>query len=217
MMARLAVLLACAACASWAWPAAVAAEAPARAKGSQHARAAHPRRCARRSRSHGHRAKRSARCRRARHKQHTQAPAALAPATTTGGALAPAGAPGASVPGGSAPVAPVLTPTLAPESPQGGGPPSVPHVEVTAVEYSFTLSRTTVPAGKVILQFVNHGQDEHNLNAAPGEGEPVGSIPDTRSGEVRQQEVEMRAGTYTLFCSLAEHERKGMKATLVVE
>ena len=29
--------------------------------------------------------------------------------------------------------------------------------------------------------------------------------------------LEMRPGSYTLFCSLPEHEQKGMKATLVVQ
>ena len=66
-------------------------------------------------------------------------------------------------------------------------PPSMPHVEVTAVEYSFTLSRPTVPAGKVILHFVNHGQDEHNLNAAARrKANPWPRSPTRRSGEVRQ-------------------------------
>jgi plastocyanin len=90
-------------------------------------------------------------------------------------------------------------------------------VQVTAVEYSFTLSRTRVPAGKVILELVNHGQDEHNLNAELGEGPPVGSLPGTPAGAVKDQAVELRPGTYTLFCSLPEHAKKGMKATLVVE
>lgn len=90
-------------------------------------------------------------------------------------------------------------------------------MQVTAVEYSFTLSRTTVPAGKVILELVNHGQDEHNLNAALGEQAPTGSLPNTPAGAVKDQTVELRPGTYTLFCSLPEHVKKGMKATLVVE
>lgn len=98
-----------------------------------------------------------------------------------------------------------------------GPPPSVPHVQVTAVEYSFTLSRTSVPAGKVILQFVNHGQDEHNLNAAPAEGPAAGSLPNTQAGGVGDLQVELRPGVYTLFCSLPEHEQKGMRATLLVE
>ncbi|HMD57532.1 MAG TPA: cupredoxin domain-containing protein [Solirubrobacteraceae bacterium] len=93
----------------------------------------------------------------------------------------------------------------------------MPRVQVTAVEYSFSLSRTTVPAGKVVFEFVNHGQDEHNLNVAPGEGPPAGSVANTRSGAVVDQTIELKPGTYTLFCSLPEHEKKGMRATLVVE
>jgi len=90
-------------------------------------------------------------------------------------------------------------------------------VQVTAVEYSFTLSRTTVPAGKVMLELVNHGQDEHNLNVLGGEGQLAGSFENTPANGVRDLQVQLRPGSYTLFCSLPEHEQKGMKATLVVE
>lgn len=85
------------------------------------------------------------------------------------------------------------------------------------MEYSFTLSRTTVPAGKVIFEFVNQGQDEHNLNVLPSEGPLAGAFPDTPSKSVSDQAVILRAGSYTLFCSLPEHKQKGMKATLLVE
>lgn len=103
------------------------------------------------------------------------------------------------------------------EQPPAAEPPSIPHVQVTAVEYSFTLSRSTVPAGKVVFELVNNGQDEHNLNVAGSRGELASSFADTPSKGVRDQTVEMHAGTYVLFCSLPEHESKGMKATLVVQ
>ncbi len=96
-------------------------------------------------------------------------------------------------------------------------PPVVPRVQVTAVEYSFSLSRTTVPAGKVILEFVNKGQDEHNLNALGGEGELAASFANEPSSGVKDETLVLKPGSYTLFCSLPEHEQKGMKATLVVE
>jgi plastocyanin len=88
---------------------------------------------------------------------------------------------------------------------------------VTAVEYKFTLSRTTVPAGKVDLQFVNKGMDEHNLNALNGEGELASTFANEQPGGVTNETVDLKPGSYTLFCSLPEHEAKGMKATLVVE
>jgi uncharacterized cupredoxin-like copper-binding protein len=90
-------------------------------------------------------------------------------------------------------------------------------VQVTAFEYGFALSRTTAPAGKIVFQLVNHGQDEHNLNVESSEGVIEGSLANTLPGQMREMSLELRAGTYTLFCSLPGHEEKGMKATLVVQ
>lgn len=95
------------------------------------------------------------------------------------------------------------------------------HVEVTAEDteaFHFALSRPNVPAGKVIIEFVNHGQDEHNLNAVePADGSIAGSIPDTVPNAHPSLTLYLRPGSYVLFCSLPGHEAKGMKATLVVE
>jgi plastocyanin len=90
-------------------------------------------------------------------------------------------------------------------------------VQVTAQEYSFTLSRPEVPAGKVIVEFVNRGQDEHNLHAveSPG-GVEAGALPNTVPGAHPQLSLNIRPGSYTLLCSLPGHEAKGMKATLIV-
>jgi plastocyanin len=178
--------------------------------------------CARDKHRH---AKRAKRCR-SHHAPAKRAkplvPAPLTPATllsvpptpVPSAAPAPLASPVASSP------APATTPSEAPpsEAPSEAEPPSVPHVQVSAVEYSFTLSRTSVPAGKVILQFVNDGQDEHNLQIAEGEEGPLaGSFAATPSKGVGRLQLEMRRGSYTLFCSLYEHEAKGMKATLTVE
>lgn len=139
---------------------------------------------------------------------------------------APSGGSSPAEPSSGAPAAPTLS-SPAPAQPLPGPsepskvpsstPPSIPHVQVTAVEYHFTLSRTNVPAGKVIFDFVNHGQDEHNLNVAPGEEPAVGSLANAPAKGVEQLQLQLRPGTYTLFCSLPEHEKIGMKATLVVE
>lgn len=70
----------------------------------------------------------------------------------------------------------------------------------------------------MIIEFVNHGQDEHNLNAVEEtEGSVAGSLPNTPSSGHLSLTVNLRPGSYTLFCSLPEHEAKGMKATLIVE
>ncbi|HTC59375.1 MAG TPA: plastocyanin/azurin family copper-binding protein [Solirubrobacteraceae bacterium] len=107
------------------------------------------------------------------------------------------------------------------KSPADPTPEATPRVEVTAEDteaFRFVLSRSTVPAGKVILEFVNHGQDEHNLNAVEETEDSVaGSLPNTPSNGHLSLTVDLRPGNYTLFCSLPGHEAKGMKATLLVE
>jgi len=94
-------------------------------------------------------------------------------------------------------------------------------VQVTAEDteaFRFVLSRSSVPAGEVIIEFVNHGQDEHNLNALePNAGAVVGSLPNTAPNAHPGLSLDLHAGSYTLFCSLPGHEAKGMKATLKVE
>jgi plastocyanin len=102
-------------------------------------------------------------------------------------------------------------------APEAGGVPAPARVQVLAREYSFTLSRSEVPAGKVIVEFVNGGEDPHNLHLQPGEEEPeVGSFPTSKPGAHEDQAFNMPAGSYTLFCSLPGQEAKGMKATLTV-
>jgi plastocyanin len=129
----------------------------------------------------------------------------------------------------AAPTTPSATPTPAQEQPTGstpgpdGGepgsapPPAVTHVQVSAVEFRYTLSRSSVPAGKVVFEFVDAGQDEHNLNVGSSEGELELSFATAQPKAVSDESVVLRKGTYTLFCSLPEHEAKGMKATLTVQ
>jgi len=175
-------------------------------------------------RPRAHAGRRPGRCsRKARHGASSTNPTA-APAPQAG-----AGAPGSSPAEGLSPALPGV-PAVGGSGPAGGSegsggagtvegaaPPSIPHVQVVAVEYHYTLSRTTVPAGKIVLQFVNSGQDEHNLNVLSGEGELEAAFAKTVSHGVRETSVNLRQGSFTLFCSLPEHEAKGMHATLTVQ
>lgn len=138
-----------------------------------------------------------------------QGPGGVAPAVSTPSVSGSNAS--SSTPSGTEKAAPVKAPVS----------PAPAHVEVTAEDsegFRFVLSRSSVPAGKTIVEFVNHGQDEHNLNAAEGsEGEVVGSLPNTPSNNHLSLTVDLKPGSYTLFCSLPGHAAKGMKATLTVE
>jgi len=157
----------------------------------------------------------------ARHGTRKRCPKARHPggSTTSPHSSGPSAAPGGPV-GATSPTSPAGSsePAEGPATREGATPPpALPEVQVSAVEYHYTLSRTTVPAGKVIIEFVDNGQDEHNLNAQGSSGPPVASFATVTPKTVARQTVELKPGSYTLFCSLAGHESKGMKATLTVE
>jgi plastocyanin len=118
----------------------------------------------------------------------------------------------------SAPVlpTPTLTPpeTTTPTEPE----PEANTVAVKSVEYYFLLSRAKVKAGEVTVELNNQGQDAHNLNIQrEGEGGEPLQIPETPSLQQKVAKFDLSPGTYRLWCSLPEHEEKGMHTTLIVE
>ncbi len=92
---------------------------------------------------------------------------------------------------------------------------------VIAKEYSFLLSRGSVPRGAVTVELYNRGQDAHNLNVRrlDPHGNPVGStqaVTTTLSGGLAEATWRLGPGRYVFYCSLPSHEQRGMKAYLVV-
>jgi hypothetical protein len=90
------------------------------------------------------------------------------------------------------------------------------RLQVAATEFSFTLSRLRLPAGPAIVQLANFGEDAHDLRLRRVGGSRVYGIATTAAGEDRNLAVKLLPGRYVLWCSLADHRRRGMQATLVV-
>jgi uncharacterized cupredoxin-like copper-binding protein len=76
-----------------------------------------------------------------------------------------------------------------------------------------------VPAGEVIMEFVNRGQDPHNMHVALAgeESQEAGAFSSTEPEHHQDLTITLRAGSYTLFCSLPGHRAAGMNATLIVQ
>jgi plastocyanin len=85
-------------------------------------------------------------------------------------------------------------------------------------EYAYTLSRPSLAAGEAIVELNNQGEDPHNLNLqlAGGAG-PLLQTPDTDPLQRTSARFTLPAGVYRLWCSLPEHDERGMNATLVVD
>jgi plastocyanin len=125
--------------------------------------------------------------------------------------------PALSAPPAIPPALPAPSPTNPPprEEPEPEG--TVSHLGVKAVEWSYTLSRPEVSAGKVIVELNNQGEDNHNLKLQrEGSGDPPLVVPEAAPDEHTTASLDLPAGTYRLYCSLFEHDEKGMHATLAV-
>jgi len=119
------------------------------------------------------------------------------------------------------PVVPApVTPAPAPPSstgPSPSPPPPPARLQVTGREYSLTLSHPQIASGAAIVEFVDSGEDPHNLHIRPaGGGADVGAFSTALPGSHTDQSFTLAPGTYTLYCALPGHEAAGMEATLVV-
>jgi len=89
------------------------------------------------------------------------------------------------------------------------------RVMVRGSEFDLVLSKTKVKPGRVIIQFVNAGEDPHDLRIAK-----LGQAGEFGFGEVGPSEYESvdtrlrKRSTYLLWCSLSDHRELGMEATL---
>jgi hypothetical protein len=94
--------------------------------------------------------------------------------------------------------------------------PAPARVQVGADEFNFSLSRQSIKAGPAIIQLVNYGEDEHDLRLQRAGGTRVYRIGKVRPGRLGELEARFLPGRFTLWCSLADHRKRGMTATLVV-
>jgi len=96
------------------------------------------------------------------------------------------------------------------------------HLMIDAQEYSLWPSRSSVPAGTLLVQLWNRGEDMHDawirrLNAAGQMVGPVlGRVHVTLPGRISQATWHLKAGQYELFCSMPGHMALGMHAKLTV-
>ena len=89
------------------------------------------------------------------------------------------------------------------------------QVQVTETEYSIALSRTTFSPG--VYTFVVHdaGHATHALEIdGPGVANQKSSL--VQGGDTTMLTVTLSAGSYRLFCPVANHADKGMDTTITV-
>jgi hypothetical protein len=89
---------------------------------------------------------------------------------------------------------------------------------VSGREYSLMLSRRAVRHGPALIEFLNRGEDPHDLRLRRIGASPSRTIgaPEVGPGKLVQLETRLRPGRYRLWCSLPQHRERGMRAVLTV-
>ncbi len=106
----------------------------------------------------------------------------------------------------------------------GPAPAASKRLRTTAVgvglrEYRIALYRGRVMPGRVRFNVENLGEDGHDLRVIGPTGTRTirGSSPEIKPGARRTLTVTLRTrGVYTLVCTLADHESRGMLSRLRV-
>lgn len=122
-------------------------------------------------------------------------------------------------------VAPILLAALAAAAavsilvaPDAAALPREPaRVQVTADEFRLSLSRVSVPRGRVVIELFNLGEDDHDLAVRRlAKGTVTRRTTLVSPGGLGEIDARLLPGRYALWCTLAGHRALGMQATLVV-
>ncbi len=90
-------------------------------------------------------------------------------------------------------------------------------VQVSAREYYYGLSRTSVKRGTVTFELVNYGEDDHDLAIRRRGSSTTYNTGVANPGERRRLTRKLGKGTYRLWCTIDDHRSRGMSATLRVK
>jgi plastocyanin len=82
-------------------------------------------------------------------------------------------------------------------------------------QFAYDKKSLSAKAGQVTIDFTNDSQLPHNVTIEQGEDEQ--GATDTIQGSKTSKAFNLKAGTYTFYCSVGNHEEAGMKGTLTVK
>jgi plastocyanin len=112
------------------------------------------------------------------------------------------------------PVGPTENETGSKPSNEGGASTTL-NVEADPAALAFNTTKLSAKAGKVTIDFKNPSAIPHNVVIEENGKELSGFEPITEGEE--SETVNLKAGTYTFYCSVPGHRPAGMEGTLTVK
>jgi plastocyanin len=107
-------------------------------------------------------------------------------------------------------------PVAMPPGHVAAAPARATAIGVGEKEFKIALYRPRVRAGALRFNVRNLGEDDHDL-VVRGGGRRIGGLSTIKPGATATLRLTLRrAGRYQLVCTVADHEARGMRATLRV-
>ena len=107
----------------------------------------------------------------------------------------------------------VLTLRAEPAPAQVGFPA---RIQVVTTEFRLSMSRVNVRTGFVRIELANYGEDPHDLKLRKIGTSKIYTIPETAPGQRTARTFKLPAGSYKVWCGIADHRAMGMRAPLKV-
>ena len=109
-----------------------------------------------------------------------------------------------------------MNPIIPPETDNPAGRPTgaSPTQEVHLIEYAIHMP-DTLPAGRIAFNVENGGKENHAFEIE-GNGVHAQTNELTR-GNTASLEVDLKPGTYTIYCPVDGHRGKGMEKKITVQ
>ena len=96
--------------------------------------------------------------------------------------------------------------------------PAPTRIQVVATEFRLGQSRYVIRSGSTVVELVNSGEDEHDLAMRRvARGAPTLRTDSVLPGGLTRLRARLAPGRFQLWCTLADHRSRGMRATLVVQ
>ena len=121
----------------------------------------------------------------------------------------------AAGPQGQTPASPQTDTTKTAAQPSGGGGGGVKISADPSGQLKFQQTTVTAKAGPVTVEFDNPSPVSHDVTITAGQGK-LGGTKIVSNGKATAT-VDLKAGTYTFYCSVDAHRQAGMEGKLTVK
>ena len=121
----------------------------------------------------------------------------------------------AAQPEGQTPAPPQTDTTKTEAQPSGGGGGAVKVSADPSGQLKFQQATLTAKAGRVTIEFDNPSPVAHDVTITAGQGK-LGGTKIVSDGKATAT-VDLKAGSYTFYCSVDAHRQAGMEGKLTVK